>query len=378
MKKIVYRKFLLDCLTFFIITLISTSVIIWIFQAVNYLDLIIDDGRDYIVYLNYSLLNFPKIISKILPFAFFFSFCYVIAKYELNNELIIFWNFGINKLSFVNFFLIFSIILLVIQIIFTSLIVPETQSLARSIIRVSNYNFVDNFIKIQKFNADINNLTIYTESKDKNGTYNNIYINKKTDQNNFQIIYADKGFFKNKNNVPVLELYDGENTSVVNEKITNFSFSKSEFNLTPFSTNAILVKKTQEHKTLELLECVLTLTNKNLKNLDQIKLKIRNCEPKNLDNILSELYKRLVVPLYLPVLMLIALQLINKSKEKINYSKHRLLIFLIGLFAIIFSETTLRFVNTSLNNNLVIFLIPIILSIILYINFLIKFKIKKI
>ena len=46
-------------------------------------------------------------------------------------------------------------------------------------------------IKIQKFNAEINNLTINTESKDKNGTYNNIYINKKTDQNNFQIIYAD-------------------------------------------------------------------------------------------------------------------------------------------------------------------------------------------
>ena len=37
----------------------------------------------------------------------------------------------------------------------------------------------------------------------------------------------------------------------------------------------------------------------------KIKLKIRNCEPKNLDNILSELYKRLVVPLYLPEIILI-------------------------------------------------------------------------
>ena len=108
MKKILYRKFLFDCLTFFLIALISTSVIIWVFQAVNYLDLIIDDGRDYYVYLKYTLFNFPKILSKILPFAFFFSFSYVIAKYELNNELLIYWNFGINKLSFINFFIIFS------------------------------------------------------------------------------------------------------------------------------------------------------------------------------------------------------------------------------------------------------------------------------
>ena len=177
MKKIIYRKFLLDCSNFFLISLISTSIIIWVFQAVNYLDIIIEDGRDYVVYLNYTLFSFPKIISKILPFAFFFSFSYVIAKYELNNELLIFWNFGVNKISFVNFFFIFSLLLLLIQIILTAYLVPSSQSIARSIIRTSDYNFVDNFIKIKKFNDAVNNLTIYTESKDSIGNYNNIYLN---------------------------------------------------------------------------------------------------------------------------------------------------------------------------------------------------------
>ena len=74
MKKIIYRKFLSDCFIFFTITTISVSLIIWIFQAVNYLDIITDDGRDYLVYLNYTFLNLPKIISKILPFFFFLVF----------------------------------------------------------------------------------------------------------------------------------------------------------------------------------------------------------------------------------------------------------------------------------------------------------------
>ena len=68
MKKILFRKILLDCLLFFFISLISTSIIIWVFQAVNFLDIIVEDGRDFIVYLSYSILNFPKIISKIIPF----------------------------------------------------------------------------------------------------------------------------------------------------------------------------------------------------------------------------------------------------------------------------------------------------------------------
>ena len=160
MKKILYRKFLSDCLIFFIISLVSTSVIIWVFQAVNYLDIVIDDGRDYSVYLSYAVLSFPKIASKILPFAFFFSFSYVIAKYELKNELLIYWNFGINKITFINFFLIFSLFLFFTQIILTALIVPKSQNLARSIIRTSDYNFVDNFITSKESFAVSNGISI--------------------------------------------------------------------------------------------------------------------------------------------------------------------------------------------------------------------------
>ena len=377
MKKILYRKFLFDCLIFFFIALISTSVIIWVFQAVNYLDLIIDDGRDYYVYLKYTLFNFPKILSKILPFAFFFSFSYVIAKYELNNELLIYWNFGINKTSFVNFFLIFSILLLFIQIILTALIVPKSQSLARSLIRTSDYNFINNFIKIKKFNAVINDLTIYAESKDENGNFNNIYIKKNTGKDSFQITYAKKGIFKNNNNYAILELYDGENISFLNNEITNFSFSKSEFNLSLFSTNTILVTKTQEHKTIELFECLINLTNKKITDKDKIKEKVRNCEIKNLDNIISEIYKRLAIPLYIPALMLVSLILIIHSKEKVNYSKYRLLVFLIGFFLIIFSESSLKFVNVSFYNNVTIILIPIVITLFLYFYILSKFNYKQ-
>ena len=97
MKKVIYRNFK-RLFNFFTIALISGSTIIWVFQAVNYLDIIIDDGRNYLVYLQYSLLNFPKILTRIFPFAFFFSFSYVISKYEIKNELIIFWNNGVKKL----------------------------------------------------------------------------------------------------------------------------------------------------------------------------------------------------------------------------------------------------------------------------------------
>ena len=43
--------------------------------------------------------------------------------------------------------------------------------------------------------------------------------------------YAKKGNFINKKNTQILVLYEGEQINVVNDKITNFRFSKSDFNL---------------------------------------------------------------------------------------------------------------------------------------------------
>ena len=376
MKKILFRKLISDCSIFFLISVISASTIVWVFQAVNFLDLMVEDGRDLILYLNYTLLNFPKIISKLLPFALFFSFFYIISKYELNNELMIFWNFGVNKIKFVNYLLLFSFLLLIIQIVITSLVVPKTQSISRSLIRVSSYNFLDNFIKIKKFNASVKELTIYTESVDANGDYNNIYIKKNTGSNNFQITYAKKGRLISRNGVSLFELYDGENTNLFNENLTNFSFSKSELNLTSFKTDTILVKKTQEHLTKDLFVCILVLENNIENQVSTIKEKVRNCEKSNIDNIFAEIYKRLIIPIYLPCLILISSLLILNSKERINYNKYKTIIFLFGFFLIVFSETTIRFINESILNNTLISLIPIIITIVLYFKMYLKFNLR--
>ena len=83
--------------------------------------------------------------------------------------------------------------------------------------------------------------------------------------NNFQITYAKKGRLINRNGISLLELYDGENTNLFNDNLTNFSFSKSEFNLTSFAPDIILVTKTQEHLTKDLFICILVLKN-NIKD----------------------------------------------------------------------------------------------------------------
>jgi lipopolysaccharide export system permease protein len=370
MKKIIFRKLLLDYMSFFLIALFSSGIVIWVFQAVNFLDIMIEDGRSYSVYISYSLLNFPKILNKLFPFVLFFSLYYVTIRYEANNELMIFWNFGISKIQLINFVFKLSIVLMFIQLILSSLIVPKSQEVARSFLRDSEVNFYENFIKPKRFNDTIKDITIYSERKDAEGNLYNLYLKKDLDKKNFQITYAKKGIFKEFNNTPVLVLFDGETITGKDNGITNFSFLKSDFPINNAEANSFVVqKKTQELSSYELLRCLNFLLSTKQKNNP----KIINCTNKNSNNIFKELYKRFLIPFYILILSLTPLLLVILSKENSKYSKLKLITFLVGLFLIIFSETTIRLVSDSLIRNISISLLPFIFTTIMYLIFLKKF-----
>jgi lipopolysaccharide export system permease protein len=377
MNKLIYKKILNDFLVFFLITLVASSIIVWVFQAVSFLDIMIEDGRGYLTYINYSLLNIPKIISKLLPFILFFSFFYILNKNEDNNELLIFWNFGIDKIQIVYLFFYFSIFLMIFQIILTTLVVPNALQYSRNLIKNSKVNIFQGFIKSNKFNDIIKGLTIYAEDQLDDGNFSNIYIKKDIEKNSFQITYANKGILKIKPN-NILKLYNGETINSLNGKITKFKFERSDFNLNNMQTDIIEVNKIQETTSLVLFACLNKLFKKNINFLESVKLlnSSHNCKIDNVQNVYRELYKRFIVPLYIPILFLITLFLILSSKEKKNFKKLKVIIFLINFLIIIWSETSLKFIGNSFHENYFLVIMPFLAIIILIINFIYQLKIK--
>ena len=357
-----------DCLVFSLITVFGISLIIWIFQAVNFLDIIIEDGRNYKVYIYYSLLNFPKIISKVLPFSLFFGFSYVLIKYEMNNELIIFWNHGVKKITVINLFLILSFFLFLFQTLILTTIVPKSEEIAREKLRSSDADYFVALIKPKKFNDTLKGLTIYAEEKNSDDEFFNLYIKKST-KNSFQITYAKKGIFDFNGNKQILILYEGQTLNSKNKKITNFSFSKSDYNLGEMNTHLIVHKKLQEQSTKAIINCVKNIHLKEGK-------KILNCDASNPRDIYRELFERLITPLYIPLLILISSINIFFSKENNKYFKYRFLTFLFGFFTIVISESSMGYIDKVFYKNIILILIPVISILIIYISMIFKLKIK--
>ena len=66
LKNKIYNYFSSEILKSFIIILFAFTAIAWTVRAVNFLDLIVDDGHSLITYLLFSVLNITSIATKFI------------------------------------------------------------------------------------------------------------------------------------------------------------------------------------------------------------------------------------------------------------------------------------------------------------------------
>ena len=210
MKKIIFKNLLKEIWIFFVVSILTLTLIIWVVQAVNYLDIVTEDGHSFKIYFYYSFVSIPKLLSRTFLFVFFLSVFYVVANYEEKGQLLIYWTHGVSKKEFINRIVKFSIIFLIIKIIISVLVVPYSLDKSRSFIRSSNLDFFPNLIKPKKFIDTVENLTIFIESKNVDGSYKNIILKDSTNLANSQIIIAKSGRIVLENNQKLLILNDGQ------------------------------------------------------------------------------------------------------------------------------------------------------------------------
>ncbi len=226
MERLVFYKFFKDFTNFFLSIILSIAVIVWVIQAVNYLDLVAEDGHGFKIYFLYTLYTLPKIISRILPFIFFISIFFLLINTEEKNELQIFWLNGIKKIDFIKFISKFSLFYLLVLSLLNTVIVPYFQDSARSFIRSSDLDYFTSLINEKKFNDTVSDLTIYVNEISEDGKYKNIYLKDKVDEFSSQIIFAKSGEIKKINNANILSLNDGKimNQTIARYKLLNIYF----------------------------------------------------------------------------------------------------------------------------------------------------------
>ena len=343
MKKLIFRNFAKDVLNFFIIMCLTVGIIVWTLQAVNYFDFVSQDGHGLKTYFFYIILNFPKIVHRIIPFIFFISLFYIITEYELKNELQIFWTFGVTKIDFANKILFISVILMIFQIFFGSYISPLSQLKGRELLKNSNMDFFSSLIKEGKFINVVEGLTIFIEKKDKNGNYLNIYLDDSS-KGSSKMIYAKNGKIIDDTNIKIFKLYDGKVINKDKKKINVFKFDEIDFNLADYRSSTILVPKVQELPSIALFACSPLI---NYSNFNFNEIASFECNKKITNEINQELFKRFYKPIFLPIIAILSCFLMIVPYNSKKYKRNKKITFSIIFFVLVLSEASLRYSTTS-------------------------------
>jgi len=369
MKKTIYKYFFYEYLRYFTITLFALAVIIWTIQAVNYLDLVSEDGHAFLIYFSYSFLTLSKIITKIMPFCFLIATVLTISKLEKDNELMVLWTSGLNKIRIVNFLFNISLLIMFLQLLFTTTINPKLLNLSRSLLKNSELQFIPSLLKEKQFNDTVEGLTVFVGEKDDNQKYKNIFIR---DDNHVlsaissgsSTIFAKSGYINN--NEKNLILLNGNIQRLEEDGTINIiKFEKTTLNLSGITTKSISEPKMQETSTIEILLCI---KDKNIN--------IHNCnlDKKSLMDTKIEFNKRFGTPIYIPLISLLCSFLLTSRRDEKIYNYKKYIYFFIGFIILAFAEIIVRYSGISWTHSAFYYLLPVVMAPLFYLILTRTFK----
>ena len=351
--------------------LFAFTTIAWTVRAVNFLDLMVEDGYAVSIYLQYSIFNISTIITRFIPISFLLALVISIVKFERQQELLIIWTSGTSKLKLANQFFYLAILITFIQIFFAVVVTPTALNKSRSLLKNSDNKMISSVIKSNDYSDVFKSVTFYVDKRNEKGEMLNIFIRDETnllseiinesEGSSNTTIVAKKGNIKNNK----LILFDGsiQSQNKLNQ-IKLIDFQKTELIINDLSTRTITQPKIQETSTFSLLNCLVNdeYANKNRLNCPYTK----NNSEKLHKEVIENLARRIVMPLYIPLVALIAsFLLIYKKEKKFNFIK-KYIFFILGFLVLIFGEIMVRYSGISKLNFLIYTIFPILLLPITY------------
>ena len=377
LKNKIYKYLSSEIFKNFITILLTFAAIAWVVRAVNFLDLIVEDGHSLNTYLKYSALNITTIITRFVPLAFLLSLTVSIIKFENQQELLILWTSGLSKIKIANFFLFTAFVLTLFQLILSLFVNPFLLNKARFLMSNTESLQINSVIKSKEFNDNFKGITFYIDSKNTNNELLNIFI--KDVSGNIStiavdeagkintIIIAEKGFIDGDK----LILFNGT-VQVLNEnnEFKNFQFKKNELSLANISTRTIVQTKIQETSSGLLTNCLFNQNN----NLTPTKC----LDPKYKSEVVQNLSRRMGTPLYITLITtIVSFLLLHKKEKKYNFLK-KYILFILSFMVLIAAEILLKYTGSSLLVVISYYVLPIVLSFLLYIYLLKKILTEKI
>tara|TARA_B110000090_G_scaffold39612_1_gene43818 strand:- start:944 stop:2062 length:1119 start_codon:yes stop_codon:yes gene_type:complete len=223
-------KQLLALFGFFALVLV---LIYWINRAVRLFDRLIADGQSAMVFLEFTSLTLPWIISVIAPIAGFAAVVYVVNRLAADSELVILKIAGLSAGAIAKPVWMFAISLAGLIMVLSNILVPISQAkLHQRQLEVAE-NLTARLLTEGTFLNPSDEVTFYLRQITAEGELKGVFLNDTSDRGKNLTYSAAKAFLVRSDDGPRLVLIDGllQSLDLYTDQLTVTKFNDFVINI---------------------------------------------------------------------------------------------------------------------------------------------------
>lgn len=213
----------------------ALSIIVWLTQSLQMLDLIINRGQSLGTFLLVTAFVFPSLLAVILPFALFCGVIYALNRMSSDSEISVFWASGIDNLRLARPILMIAVATMIFTLIINLYLMPAGYRGMKDKIYEIRTDLAANLIKEGEFTHPSRGVTLSTVKMNRTGEVQTLFMHDARDPDRVTTYDAQHGRVVKTESGPKLILLNGTiQTKAADGKITLLSFDKHMLDLTGF------------------------------------------------------------------------------------------------------------------------------------------------
>lgn len=216
---------------------VSLTSIIWLTQALRFIDFIVSRGISFGSFLELTLLLVPSLLFFVLPFALLCAVLYVYYRLMMDSELLVLASAGLSRLQLAKPAVNVAVLATLIAYAISLYLLPVTYREFKDTQAFLRDNYASLLLQEEVFNSPVDGLTVFIRERDNTGRLRGIIVHDSRDESKPPVtMMAEEGRLIQTPQGPRFILYRGNRQEVEKGKLSFLNFDQYTLDISFYAT----------------------------------------------------------------------------------------------------------------------------------------------
>jgi lipopolysaccharide export system permease protein len=221
-----------------VLVTVSLTSIIWLTQALRFIDFIVSRGISFASFLELTLLLIPSLLFFVLPFALLCAVLYVYYRLMMDSELLVLSNAGLSRLQLAKPAMNIALIATLIAYGISLYILPVTYRAFKDTQAFLRDNYASLLLQEEVFNSPVDGLTVFIRERSNDGILRGIIVHDSRDASKPPVtMMAEEGRLIQTPQGPRFIMYRGNRQEVEKGKLSFLDFDQYTLDISFYAAN---------------------------------------------------------------------------------------------------------------------------------------------